>query len=309
MRFRSWLAAIIGREPMESTAALVLIVTGGGILLGMVLAAWVPKASDALWIWGLWLVVVVAAGMLVLRGVLAISSGALGIAGRPLGWVANRLPFEFRSPLVRRASLPKTEPPLGILDFELAFEQEGKRMRKAFEGVSKEVAAVGDEMTRYTPRFATANELSAREKVALSRNFAGNVRPHANRMRKAEVKVHASTDRFSENYLNRLKAYPADTDLAAVRPSVASLLAASTASRQSTQGYRDALQTQRNMNLQQAMNEVLDQLMEIADDILRDIDAAIAMADTALTEIDDRKATTGNRAERRRRAVRDRRPE
>jgi hypothetical protein len=303
VHLRSWASALIGREPIESTTALGLIVTGGGILLGILLTAWIPKASDAPWVWALWGLVVLAAGVLTLRGVFAIGTGAFAAAVEPMTWVANRLPFEVRSPFVRREPLPRIEPPLGILDFELAFEQEGERMKKAFAETAREVGAVGEQMIRYTPRFAAATDLSAKERVALSRDFAGKVRPHANRMRKAEVKVRASTDRFSQNYLNRLKAYPADTDLAPTRPSIASLLDATRESRNGTQGYRNALQIQRNINLQQALNEVLDQLMEIADNVLRDIDAAISMADTALKEIDGRQSTTSiNRAERRRRA-------
>jgi hypothetical protein len=215
---------------------------------------------------------------------------------------AAALPFEV-SMKPRTIAAPRAAPPLGILDFELAFEQEGGNLRRGMERVSNEVQAVGSLMERYTPRFGSASELTAKEKVALSREFAGRLRPHAKRMAMAEGEVKRSTDRFIENYLKRIESYTSDTDIGPLRPSIASLHQSSLEARGSIRGYRDAIERNRKINLQQAMNEVLDHLRETAGNILLDVDQAIEMSRAALEIIDGRASTTGvNRAERRRHA-------
>lgn len=230
-----------------------------------------------------------AVGLGVERGVLS---------GRRL---AAALPFEvhWKERKPRGEKVPR---PLGILDWEVAFEEQGRRMRRAFERVKGEMEAITGAMTEYAPRFDQAQDMPARQKVDLSRAFAKRVRPHAKRMESAEAEAGAAIAGFSDNYLKRMSAYPPEQDLGPLRESVASLEGATHQTLGSVRTYRESVQELRGTNLQQDTNEVLDQLLLTAGRLVNDVEAAEAMAGQALAVIDGRKSTTGvNRAERRRR--------
>ncbi|HUF05997.1 MAG TPA: hypothetical protein VMP86_01275, partial [Candidatus Binatia bacterium] len=137
-----------------------------------------------------------AAGLCFMLGVL-IERGILSRA-RILGW----LPFEVQ--WKASTGTPTPPPPLGILDWELAFNKEGKRMGRALGEVSKGMQDMGKVMTTYGPRFEAAKEESAEHRVRLSREFARKVRPHAGRMERAEVNAGSAIREFSDNFLKRI---------------------------------------------------------------------------------------------------------
>jgi hypothetical protein len=214
--------------------------------------------------------------------------------------ISDALPFEVRW-RVREPKNVSVAAPLGVLDWELAFERYGQGIRRSLEEVARRMTAVTAVMQAYTPRFEAAKEAPTKTKVDLSREFAKKVRPHAKGMEQAERDARRAIEGFSENYLKRIAAFPPDLDLAEIRPSVAGLLEATSESLTGMRAYRDAVQSARAQNLQQAMNEVLDQLLDTANKLVDDTETAGTLASEGLAEIDGRASTTGiNRAERRR---------
>lgn len=227
-------------------------------------------------------------GFLIERGVLSRSR------------ITASLPFEVQ--WKSRVQTTKAPPPLGVLDWELAFNTEGKRMARALGNVTQGMQAMSKVMSVYGPRFEAAKEESAEHRVRLSRDFARKVRPHVGRMDRAEAEAGSAIRGFRDSFLKRVQAFPPDVDLAPIRASIAGLLEATNQSLPGVKSYRDAVAKMRRINLQQDTNEVLDQLLVTADKLVDDVGLATEMADTALTEIDGRASTTGvSRAERRRR--------
>jgi hypothetical protein len=257
----------------------------GLLLLGAVFGV---LAATLMWPFVIGAVVCFVFGFLIERGILT--------------W--NRLdaalPFEVRRR--QRGEEPRTVPPLGILDWELAFEREGKAIQRTLEEVTRSLTAISALMQTYGPRFETTREAPVQARIRISQEFAREARPHARRMERAERGFRKAIESFSDNYLRRIKAYPPDENLAPLRPSVVSLRDTTNGSLASIRGYRDAVRTTRGINLERTMNELLDQLARTADRLVDDTEKAVEMAEAGLNEIDGRASTVGvNRAERRRR--------
>lgn len=294
-RLRQLALAIIGRDPMSFTEALVLVVTGGSIVLALFLTGFVPRDHDPFFVWAIWIVVVLASVLLMLRGALAIAGAALRVASDATSAVGRRLPFEVHAPLVRKAALPLREPPRGMLDFERAAMDGMKQISRTLEGLSNDMADVNEVTKAYTPRFASLRTASVERKIKIAREYARKLDKFTGRMEARQAALRTQIDSMSTNFLLRIEGVSDPSDLDTVESPIATMRDVTKKSRVAMNGYRQAVVGVRTLNLQASFNEAVDRQISVATEIVSDMDATVRFANKALSIIREKRAARKGR--------------
>ncbi|HEV2005882.1 MAG TPA: hypothetical protein VGQ85_04635 [Candidatus Limnocylindrales bacterium] len=301
---KRWVLAVIGRSEMGAIEAGVLIVTGGGVWLTIILAPIAPKPSDPVYVWGIyWLVIVMSLGLL-LRGAFAIVQiGLRGSAG-PAQWLRERLPFEVQAPLVRKVPSVSPRPPgaKGIFDYEADADNATKRMGKLLTGLDRETRSIGDTLGRSTPRIPKLANVSPETRRRELRSIGDRINKHAAKMEHLQALFRPEIDIMSENSLKRLPHYGPEAK-AVWRAAYISLRDKTAGARPSTVGMRDAVLGLRNQaggeGIQQSVNDATDRLAEVLRRLISDFDAITRFTTAALRVIDGPAPVAGRRSRRR----------
>jgi hypothetical protein len=249
-----------------------------------------PKPTNPqLW----WVLLWITAGAALLFfgwGVLGIAAwGSRGITNI-LGRLTARLPFEFRSPMVRKVPtlvIPPLDAPLGFLDFEAEATAALKRMTKHLGLISRETESLGKTLDRYTPRFASAVGWSPEAKRALGRETGAKIDEHARRMEDQQVLLRQGIDAMAVNYVERIRYADAD-GVSQLRPSIVGMQDSTASSRPSIIGLRDATITIRKQNVQQSINQASDRLIDVLGRLVSDFDAVTRFTTEALELVDEK---------------------
>ncbi len=212
----------------------------------------------------------------------------------------DRLPVGFRWPLFRKAGIarPLREAgELGALDLELLMTRAQNESNKVLGRIGNAVERIGSASERYSPRLAAAASSPTEVKVRLSKQYAREVGKPIDAMERDEAAYALLCNDINEYGIRRFQAFPPETDLAQLRPTMEAMVASVQGAKTGTQAYRDAVESQRRQNLQQQINEAADRQLEVIDRLLADLTRVEEFARNAVAEIDRRAAT--NRAQRR----------
>jgi hypothetical protein len=303
-RIMRWLLAIVGRAPMGLREALVLVVAGGAVVLTVILGALIPEPPDPLALWLLWWAVVAASAALFLRGLV----GIFGVAGERVAgaWLVarERLPVEFRSPVIRKPRATVPDPPRGFLDFEKAALRATNRMSKILQEMTRDNSAMTATLNHYTPRFEAATEASIDRRLGLSREFASKLHRHARKTEAQEVDLRHEGEEMATNYLKRIEWFPPEKDLTELRGHLAQLRETTTESRTSASGYRAAVVDMRKINIEASVNAAADRLVAALTNVVSDFDRTVRFTTDALKMIDSRKSPQTRQTSHARRAQR-----
>lgn len=216
--------------------------------------------------------------------------------------IRERLPFEVRSPFVPKPVVPIDESAFGLVDFEHYAVKALGQMSKTLKGLAKTQQRITRIISIYTPRFANSIHASSERKRRVARSMASQLAPLASDVERKERELRAQTEAMSRNYLKRIQTGPPSTDAADVRASLVGMREATRTSRESMTGYRATLQQTRNYGYQQALNEVVDRLIEVATKIVSDFDMTTRFTTQAIKAIDDKAGAPARRSRSRRTA-------
>jgi len=280
---KRWLSALFSLEPIPVTAAVGLLAVGavGAVTIREVL----PQPSEPFWV-GIWLIGMAASIYLLVRGAIALLAIGWGNVGRPAtSWVGERLPFEVRSPVVRKEAVTE-EPPLGVLDFEKATDLAVKRIVRIFTGLTKDLVEATGMFQVYTPRFAGMVNASTDRKVSLAREFAKKLDRFADKFEAHQRGFRVERERLVASFLPRLESFTQDTDLPPLRDAIKGMRDSTVESRQSVRNYRAAVITMRGTNLHQSLNRAVDRLLTSVTELLVDYDATVDFGNEALKVIE-----------------------
>jgi hypothetical protein len=308
VEIKTWLSALVGRIPMSANEALVVVVTGGGILLTVSVTGLTPKTGEAWFLWLLWVVVMVASAGLFVRGGYALLALGWLFVGRPAaGWIGRRLPFEFHVPVTRKAGAsPLASPTLGALDFEQAATDAMTRMSRTLGKMTKDLGRSSAMIQSYVPRFEklAAKDASTKAKIRLSRDFASRFDGFAKKLEAREEDLRRDTEAMASNFLSRIVAFPPGTDLTDLRATISRQRDIVTEARASQAGYKAAVIGMRAQNLEKATNEAADRHIAVVGKIISDFDRVNRFCTDALNEIDSRIPHKPSSRKARRRAKR-----
>jgi hypothetical protein len=280
-----WGLAIIGKAPLGINEALGLVVAGGGILLTILLARLVPEPTAPGPLWWLWWIVVLACIGLLGRVAAAIGLVVIRLVVVPAGgWLAGRLPYEIRPPLVRKGA--RQTPPLGILDFEQAAIRAMTRLTRILDGLTKDLVETSAMFEHYTPIMGAAVNASTERKIRIAREVAGKIDHFARRFEGHQRRFRVERESLTANYLPRLEAFTPDASLIPLRDGIAVMKTASVESRQSLRNLRAMVITLRNTNLHHSLNSAVDRLLAAVTELLVDYDANAEFATRALAVIE-----------------------
>ena len=232
----------------------------------------------------------------------------LAIVGTPIEhrvrlWLLDRLPVGFRWPIYRKARPPKVvrpPAPLGALDFELLMSRASDVYSKALTRLAGETARSGGISEKHTPRMVAVSDASTERKIAASRAYAREQSKSIDAMEKRAGEVAAAGVDVRENTIQRLKTFPAGTDLSGFRRSVAEMRAQVDEGLESLRGLRSAVVSVRTNNIQQAVNDVSDRHIKVLDGTIAEYEAMRKFVREAFAELDRRDGPRPlNRAARR----------
>lgn len=220
----------------------------------------------------------------------AVERGWLGLRQGRVSWfsVSQRLPFELRSPIVRkRTDDPAPPHALGFLDFEARAVAEMTAMTKRLVAINRETRDIGKLMAKYTPRFANLWDKTAQFKQALAREVGSKIDDHVRRMDAHEADLRSRIAAMAENYLERLRFADAEP-LADLRPKIVGMRDATGESRPAIVGMREATVGLRTISIQQSVNQATDRLDDVLGRLISDFDAVTRFTSDALRIIDDK---------------------
>jgi hypothetical protein len=217
----------------------------------------------------------------------------VGVRHGRVSWrrLSDRLPVEIRSPIVRKPSVPKSAPPLGLLDFNRVSRRAIGKMTVTVNQMSKDLVAMNSETTKSTARMDKVANQSNDVQIRETKRFARKLDEFADRLESREETLRKHGDPMTRNYLNRLAALPADAAavLAVERDDLSSLRENMIAACASTSGYRDAVARLRAMfggfGVEQSLNETIERLLRALDRLLEDYAGIVEFTNQGVTTI------------------------
>jgi hypothetical protein len=205
-----------------------------------------------------------------------------------LNTLGERLPFQLRSPIVRRVREPsRREAAYGWADFEAFAVAALKRMTTTLIGINREITAIGKTLRNDTPKVAIAAAQSADKRRSFFRGVGSRVDAHAQRMERLQVQFRHQITEMSTNYLERLRYVNAD-GASQNRPGIVGMRSAVADSRPKIVGMRESALVLRRQSVQQIVNQATDRLDEVIGRLLSDFDAVTRFTTDALKLIDEK---------------------
>lgn len=249
--------------------------------LALVGAVFGVLALTMTWLFAIGAALFFALGFAVERRWIGLRDARISLSG-----ALSHLPFEVRSPVMRRSAAVRPVAPLGILDFEHQALQGLERQNKILGAMTKDQQDLGRVMTKYPVRFAKASTQSLDRRLAIAREFASELDRIAARTERRERELRHEVEIVAENYVARIKAAPAMTDFTEFRASVVSYRDTSVETRRLTTDYRHTLTEFRKTNVEQHINQAADRLIAVTTNIVSDFDLTVRYLNETIREVD-----------------------
>jgi hypothetical protein len=270
-------------------ACIVIAASGSTLLIVGAALGWgniPPHAQDPGW----WSVLL---GVTVITATISLLWGSLGLFVPPARslraiarHLASRLPFELRSPIVRRLpTAPPPDAPLGFLDFQLAWENALERLARITGRLAKNQFRGLKLAQTFTPRFVAHQSASTRAQVSVARDYGRQLDRVTRDLVDIERDLRESSRQLSDNLLARLRTAPPANDVSVFAPIIASIRDSTIGGRDGMTAYRDAVIGMRSGTLQQALNSATDSLAAVVNRVIEDYDVIIRCGDDALAMI------------------------
>lgn len=287
MRLRNWLLAIVGKAPMGTTEALVLVAAGAVGIVSIYAVLLKPEDPDV--IRAIWIIGMIASAALLVRGLFELLLPVLRVLNDFRRGFLDALPIQFRSPVVRRPRESSDDEPgeLGFLDFEARADAAMRESSRTLNAIANEIQALGKTVRRFSPRFANAAGMSPKSKLSLGRDSGSKMDAHARRLEVLQAAYRPQVEEMASNYLERLRSAPA-ASLMGVRDSISRLRDAAAEARPSAVEIREAVQLVRRQSVQQLINRATDRLDTVQGRLISDIDSVTRFTTDALRVIDDK---------------------
>lgn len=206
-------------------------------------------------------------------------------------WLGPKLPYEVRSPVVRktlRVVIPEPSAPLGFLDFQLAAERAMDQLIKIVGELRRDMERLTRLTGEYSPRSIAAQRASTQVQVNLSREYAGKLERQLLGFAGREAALREAGRQLSENMLQRIRLFPPEADLSSFRRYVELVRTPTMGARDSMAILRKETAKIRGLLVQQAVNAATDRLLRVLDGIMEDYGVIIQFGDDALAELDRR---------------------
>jgi hypothetical protein len=202
-------------------------------------------------------------------------------------WAKSLIPFTVE--IRRRSAVPIPQTERGLLDFKL----DGERAMQAATMVLRKMAkAMGQsikKIRRDTRRMERAREreISTRHAYSLTRRAARHIDRHATTMEALEAEYRAASESMIANFDAQLR-HPSG-DVRNLRHQLRQWRPLVSESRKNTEGYRDAVQGTRNLNMSRPVNQATEHLVEVLNRII----AVIAETETFFQQVAGRRRRAG----------------
>jgi hypothetical protein len=212
------------------------------------------------------------------------------ILGSVVKWsgLLDRLPFELRSPLVKkRGRTPKPQPPVaprGLWDYRRDADRAAALVNKTMEEMSVEMGRQTKRSTAHAKRMGTAakGSVSVERAYELAAKAAADINKHAAAMERLEANHRSASNAMAQNFSAWLAGTPAGTDLSSWMTALRQIAQASRAGCASTDGYRQSVVALRRQNINQPLNQACERLSDVLGKIIENIRGTEQFAESSL---------------------------
>lgn len=191
----------------------------------------------------------------------------------------RRIPFSFRSPVIRSTAVAKVQPPtaeLGSVDYELYTERAFAATNRALDKMAEEVARHGRRLPRETARLEKMQGKSAEQRHRALVQNGRVISKHARRLSRLEMVYRNEVSVLVTNGRKVMEHAGPNAEVAA---SFRGWREATIQSRDVSLDYRATAQTQRQQSVSQAINAASDELVAVMTRVIEDSETVIDYCD------------------------------